>query len=738
MCKLSTAMSVILVCFLAGSGHASARVAGEAVFGAHCARCHAPIDIQRRLSSEWSGRPADRLLDAVRNSMPAETPGSLSAEEYLAVTLYMLDLAGMDRPQGLLSESELSRLVLAPRADDEPQLADVPWRHFGGGLNANRYAPLSDIDRENVADLRIAWRWSSANFGPTPEVRNVSMPIMRYGKLYLGAGATRNIVALDAATGQTLWLWRPQEGERFARAARKDSGKGVSFWEGDDGRRRVITVTPGYHLVSLNADTGLPDPDFGAGGWVDLTQGLRRAPDRELDVGLTAPPLVVGDVIVVGSAHRVSFRPPSKANVKGDVRAYHARTGELLWTFRTIPEPGELGYDTWLEGSARYTGNAGVWAPMSADPQLGLVYLPVESATGDRYGGDRPGANLFSSSLVAVDVRTGKRRWHFQHTHHDIWDWDTPAAPILADLPDGRKIVAQLTKQAMVFAFDRATGEPVWPIEERPVPASDVPGEWTSPTQPFPTKPAPFDRQGVTRADLIDYTPELRAAVDEFLMQVRLGPMYAPPSLAEAADGTVGTLSLPSAVGGANWEGGAYDPNTGVLYVPSMTAATVLQLVHDPETSEVRYIAGRGPRPTVLGLPLVKPPWGRITAIDLNTGEHLFMVANGDTPQRIAEHPALAGLALPRTGKATRAGLVVTDSLLFAGEGFSSFGISGEPVFRAYDKATGEILAEIALPGTQAGPPSSYRVNGRQFIVMTVTDGASAAELIALSLPEGQ
>jgi quinoprotein glucose dehydrogenase len=561
------------------------------------------------------------------------------------------------------------------------------------------------------------------------------MPIMRHGKLYLGAGATRNIVALDAGSGQLLWMWRPQEGERFAAAARKDSGKGVAFWEGADGRRRVITVTPGYHLVSLNADTGLPDPDFGAGGWVDLTQGLRRAEQRELDIGLTAPPLVVGDVIVVGSAHRVSFRPPSKANVKGDVRAYDARSGELLWTFRTIPQAGEYGSDSWLNDSASFTGNAGVWAPMSADPELGLVYLPVESATGDRYGGDRPGANLFSSSLVAVDARTGQRRWHFQHTHHDIWDWDTPAAPILADLPDGRKVVAQLTKQAMVFVFDRATGEALWPIEERPVPASDVPGEWTSPTQPFPSKPAPFDRQGVARDDLIDYTPELRAAVDAFVKDLRLGPMYAPPSLASASDGTRGTLTLPSAVGGANWEGGAYDPETGLLYVPSMTAASIMALVHDPEASEVRYIAGRGQRAVVMGLPIVKPPWGRITAIDLSTGEHHFMIANGDTPEQIARNPALEGITIPRTGKPTRAGLVVTKTLLFAGEGYSGFGLNGAPVLRAHDKLSGEVLAEIELPGTQAGPPSTYRVDGRQFIVMTVADGNSPAELVALALP---
>ena len=704
---------------------------GEATFGAHCARCHAPVEIERRMRGEWAGRSADLLFEITRQTMPGESPGSLSDSEYVAVVAYMLDIADVPRPEGELRAEQLASISIQPAADVEDGPPDVPWRNFGGELNANRYAPLSDINADNVNDLEIAWRWSAANYGPTPEMRNVSMPIIRNGKLYMGAGQTRNIVSIDAATGQTLWMWRPDEGERFNQAARKDSGKGVSFYEGADGRRRVIVVTPGYFLVSLNADTGLPDPDFGAGGWVDLTVGLRRAQNRNLDVGLTAPPLVVGDVIVVGSAHAVSFRPPSKANVKGDVRGFDARTGELLWTFQSIPEPGEEGYDTWYNGSALYTGNAGVWAPTSADPELGLVYLPVESATGDQYGGDRHGANLFANSLVALDVKTGERRWYFQHTHHDIWDWDTPSAPILADLPDGRKLVVLLTKQGLAFVFDRATGEPVWPIEERPVRQTDVPGEWTAPTQPFPTKPAAFDRHGVTRDDLIDYTPEIRAAVDEFLQDVRIGPLYTPPSLKDAPDGTRGTLTLPSSIGGANWEGGAYDPGTGMLYVPSMTRAVLMQLVHDPEASDIRYISARPSPPRVFDIPIAKPPWGRITAIDLASGEHRWMVANGDTPKAIRENPALEGVDLPRTGKATRAGILVTDTLLFAGESFG-----GDPVFRAHDKLTGEILAEIDLPATQNSPPSTYRLNGRQYIVMTVGDGKRPAELIALALPQ--
>jgi glucose dehydrogenase len=729
------ALRRLTIALVVGMGAQHTVGSDESDFAAHCARCHAPEELRSLLTQKWSGRSAAELFSVVSTTMPAEVPGSLSSSQYLAITTYLLDLGGFPRPAGALSMEQLAAIQIVAPEPKDAVLPDVPWKHFGSELNANRYAALDDIHRDNVGSLEVAWRWSTANFGPTPERRNVSMPIMRHGKLYMGAGATRNVVALDASTGQILWLWRPREGVRFTQAARKDSGKGVSFWDGPGGRRRVITVTPGYQLVSLDADTGLPDPKFGENGWVDLQQGLRRAPGRELDIGLTAPPLVVGDTIIVGSAHRVSFRPPSKANVKGDVRAFDASSGQLLWTFHTIPEPGEEGYETWLDGSAGYTGNAGVWAPMSADPDLGLVYLPVESATGDRYGGDRPGANLFSSSLVAVDLKTGERRWHFQHAHHDIWDWDTPAAPILADLPDGRKVVAQLTKQAMVFVFDRVTGEPVWPIEERPVPQSDVPGEWTSPTQPFPRKPAPFDRQGVTEDDLIDYTPAIRTAVADFMRTVRLGEMYAPASLADASDGTAGTLTLPSPVGGANWEGGAYDPSSGLLYVPSMTLAVVLQLLHDPEASDVRFIAGKGRPPLLMGLPLIKPPWGRITAIDLVSGDHRFMIANSDTPPEVASNPALEGIVLPRTGKHTRAGILLTSSLLFAGEGFTRFGWNSKPVFRAHDKLTGEILAEIELPAAQVGPPSTYRVNGRQFIVMTIADGTSPAELIALALP---
>ncbi|HEX7081383.1 MAG TPA: pyrroloquinoline quinone-dependent dehydrogenase [Gammaproteobacteria bacterium] len=608
----------------------------------------------------------------------------------------------------------------------------VEWPVYGGSLAAQHYSPLDQIDASNVGDLRVEWRWYAANFGPRPEARSETTPLMIGGVLYATAGVTRNVVAIDAATGQTLWVWRPDEGERFEKAPRKSSGRGVAYWTDGEGDERIFTVTPGFHLVALDAQTGLPKREFGEAGIVDMKIGL-RGPEDNLDIGSSSPPLVIGDLVIVGPAHGVGARPRSKTQVKGDVRAFDARTGKLVWTFHTVPEPGELGYDTWLEGSAAYTGNAGVWAPMAADPELGIVYLPVEAPTSDMYGGERPGANLFGNSLVALDAATGRRIWHQQLIHHDIWDWDNPTSPILLDVSVGGrdvKAVVQLTKHAFAFAFDRVTGEPLWPIEERPVPKSDVPGEWTSPTQPFPTKPAPYDRQGVSIDDLIDFTPEIRAAAIESIEGLRLGPIFTPPSLAEAPDGTHGTLMLPSFGGGSNWEGGAADPETGILYVGSTTNPAVLSVRAEPDLTDISYVFSGGQVPSPLDLPLVKPPWGRITAIDMNTGEHLWMVPNGDTPDDVKNNPALEGLDIPPTGKPARPVLLVTKTLLFAGEGWG-----GDPVLRAYDKATGKIVAEIELPGQVGSKPMTYMVGGRQFIVLSV-GRPGPAELIALALPE--
>ena len=694
---------------------------GAELFSIHCSGCHAPIEIQ----TNWSELSEDVFLDKISKTMPPDAAGSLGSNEYLEIKDYIFDLKYSDS----LMKLEEYPITQSFKEVNKEMRSEISWKHFGGEMSAQRYSSIDQINNKNVNDLEIAWRWKSKDFGSFQEIRNVSMPIMRNGLVFIGVGSTRSIAAIDAENGETVWIWHPNEGDRFSSAARKDSGKGVAYFEDDNEKRRVIVITPGYQLVSLDADTGIADENFGINGIVDLTVGMRTSSKQELDVGSTSPPLVIDDVIIVGSAHKASFAPASMANVKGDVRGYDAHTGNLLWTFKTIPSKGEYGYDTWLNGSADYTGNASVWAPMSADQDLGLVYLPIESATGDRYGGDRPGDNLFSSSLVAVDAKTGKLRWHYQIVHHDIWDYDNSSAPILADL-DEKKIVIQLTKQSYAFVFDRVTGEPHWPIHEIIVPKSDVPGEWTSPTQPIPSLPEAYDRSGVSRNDLIDYTPEISQAVENLIKDYRLGPLYTPPSLAKSKDGTKGTLSLPFPTGGSNWEGGAYDPETNLLYVPSQTRLALLSLKDGDESTDVRYVASNSPKLEVFDIPIAKPPWGRITAIDMSSGKIKWSVANGETPEAITNNPYLKGVEIPRTGKATRAGLLLTKTLLFAGEGFG-----GDPVFRAHDKYNGKIISEIVLPGSQSSPPSTYMINNRQFIIMTISDGKSPAELIALSLP---
>jgi quinoprotein glucose dehydrogenase len=579
-----------------------------------------------------------------------------------------------------------------------------------------------------VGDLEIAWRWQARNFGPEPEFNFRVTPIMVDGILYATAGYRRAVVAIDAATGETLWMYRLEEGKRGENAPRLNSGRGVSYWrEGAD--ERIFLITPGYHLVSLDAKTGQPVTTFGQSGIVDLKRGLDRPVDPiEGAIGSSSPPVVSNGVVVVGAALLTGLAPVSKENAPGFIRGYDARTGERLWIFHTIPLPGEYGNETWEGDSWSYTGNAGVWAPFSVDDELGYVYLPTEAATGDYYGAHRLGDNLFTQSLVCLDLRTGERVWHYQMVHHGIWDYDNPAPPILVNIEvDGRplKAVVQVTKQAFAYVFDRVTGEPIWPITERQVASSDIPGERTSPTQPFPTKPAPFDLQGLTLDDLIDFTPELKAQAVEIASQYRIGPLFTPPSLAQAEDGTRGLIQIPGQGGGANWEGAAVDVESGVLYVPSITNPIVRGLFNDPEHSDMNYVDARWRLPGPQGLPLVRPPWGRVTAIDLNTGEHLWMVPNGDTPEYVRDHPALAGIEIPRTGTATRGSTIVTRALLFV--------TSGDPILRAHDKETGAIVAEIALPARATGVPMTYMVEGRQYIVVAVAGPDHPAELVALT-----
>jgi quinoprotein glucose dehydrogenase len=637
-------------------------------------------------------------------------------------------------PLGLICTLVCALLTPAPTGAQTGTTGDE-WSVYGGDAGHTRYAPLDQIDATNAGDLEIAWRWSGRNFGPNPRTSSQTTPLMVDGVLYATAGRTRNVVAIDPGSGETLWMWRPEEDERLIGAPRINPGRGVAYWTDGTDDARIYVVTPGYQLAALDTRTGRPIAAFGTDGIVDLMEEHRRRDGVPLigTIGASSPAVVVGDVVIVGSALHIGDDPPTKANTPGDVRGYDARTGDLLWTFKTIPEFGEEGYESWQNESATYTGNAGAWAPISFDAETGYVYLPTEAPTGDFYGGHRHGDNLFSTSLVCLDAKTGEKVWHFQTIHHDIWDWDNTTAPILGDIVvEGRprKIVALPTKQGFTFVFDRITGEPVWPIEERAVPQTDVPGEWTAATQPFPTKPPPFALQGVTEDDLIDYTPELKAQALEFFNDTATTEIYTPPSLADAPDGTKGLLQSPRSTGGANWEGGALDPETGMLYVGAVNSPMAIALEPSGDRSDMDYIGVYALARIGRRVPVVKPPWGTITALDLSTGDLAWTIANADTPEAYAEELGLDVTDLPRTGTPTHPGLLVTRTLLFAGEGEG-----GGPTFRAHDKATGAILAEIELPNSQVGLPMTYMHEGRQFIVISVGGGGESAEIVALALP---
>jgi quinoprotein glucose dehydrogenase len=623
------------------------------------------------------------------------------------------------------------------------------WRTYGGDLGNTHYSPLDQISAANFSRLQVAWRFKTDNLGPRPETNLESTPLMVNGVVYSTAGSRRAVVALDAATGELLWTHSEREGKRGDNAPRSLSGRGLAYWS--DGRaggeERILYVTPGYRLIALNAKTGIPVTNFGQSGVVDLKQNDDQDIDLETaDLGLHATPVVAGDTVIIGAAHRAGGAPRIRDNAKGYIRGFDVRTGRRLWIFHTIPKRGEFGYDTWLDESAENVGNAGVWGQISVDEELGMAYLPIELPTGDIYGGHRPGNGLFGETLVAVDLKTGERKWHYQLVHHGIWDFDIPCAPILIDITiDGRpvKAVAQPTKQGILYTFDRVTGQPIWPIEEKPVPKGNVPGEWYSPTQPYPTKPPAYGVAGVPSVDdLIDYTPELRADALKLVSKYQIGPIFTPINVSKS-EGPWGTIIT---TGVTNWPGGSYDPENHIVYVHAATGIIANGLVPgDPKRTEFAWVSGMlipdgQPRGlTVQGLPLLKPPYGSIVAIDMNKGEILWKVANGETPDNVRNHPALKGLNIPRTGRsANTIGILVTKSLIIVGEPGTFTSPDGRrgSMLRAYDKLSGKEVGAVPMPAGQTGTPMTYMLGGKQYVVVAIGGQNYPAELLAFKLPD--
>ena len=619
------------------------------------------------------------------------------------------------------------------------------WTHYGGNAASQKYSALDQINKDTVGKLKIAWRWTSsdnavvaANPLSRPGMYH-DTPLMVKGVLYT-VTSLGQIVALNPATGASLWVFDPANWKSGRPGNLGFVHRGISYWT-DGTKERLLLGTSDAYLISVDAKSGALDTTFGQGGRIDLMAGLANAV-RSTNYSVTAAPIICRDVVVVGAS--IHDGPTHKEWPRGDVSGFDVRTGKRLWTLHSIPQKGEFGNETWGDDSFSYSGSTNVWTNMSADEELGYVYLPFGTPTDDWFGGHRPGANLFAESLVALDVKTGKRMWHFQAVHHGIWDYDLPAAPVLADIRvDGKvvKAVAQVSKQGFTYVFDRRTGVPVWPIEERPVPQSTVPGERSSPTQPFPTKPPAFERQGVTESDLIDFTPELKQAALAAIKPFEYGPLFTPPT-------EKGTIALPGWVGGANWAGAAFDPEQGTLYIPSLTSPIVIQLVKpDPTKSNLLYVRGgvQAP-PTLDGLPIVKPPYGRVTAIDLNQGDTKWVAPVGDGPRN---HPLLKDLNLPALGAALRNAPMVTKSLLFIATGQGNLGggralpvggrplttgLPAEPVkLRAFDKATGALLWEFVPPSQPLASPMTYSYQGVQYLVVAAGSGPSA-ELIAFTL----
>ena len=662
------------------------------------------------------------------------------------------------------------------------------WRSYAGDVGGKKYSPLDQIDASNFADLEIAWEWWSVDtlvsrstpgggewWAPLgtvveslveedPELyrpghpplasRLQATPLMVGGVLYFNTPLSQG-VAVDAQTGETLWVFNPKVYEEGSPPMSNPwTQRGVAYWTDGDEDERIFWGTGNGYMVCVDAETGRPCGDFGANGsgMVDTMVGLPRANREDRDYlnamlwGIHSPPLVVRDKVIHGS--HVADRRITKEAVPGWVRAWDVRTGEHAWDFHTVPNgTDEFGVDTWLNESWRYSGNANVWSMLAGDNELGHVYLPTGTTTNDFTGADRPGDNLFSETLIAVDVETGQRVWHFQAVHHGLWDYDFPTHPNLVDITvDGQdiKAITQVSKQGFVYAFDRVTGDPIWPIEERPVPQeTNIPGDVPSPTQPFPTKPAPFDYQGVTLDDLVDFTPEIRAMALEAVEGFRLGPLFTP--LDRPVEGvTRGTIMRPPPGGTAGWAGAAVDPETGILYVPSRNRLAVVQLytpdpalgatvdyTHGAPEEQMLSGAGRARGPQMpQGLPLLKPPYSRMTAIDMNTGEHLWWVPTGEG-NRYRNHPRLQDLNLPPLGgdNGSNGPLLTKTLLLYC---LTAGGTNEGPRLVAYDKTNGAELGSVDLPSGAIGTPMTYMVDGRQYIALTVGGGP---RLIAFALP---
>lgn len=658
--------------------------------------------------------------------------------------------------------SSLAKLLPAFALLLTPQLIlaqdSIEWTTLGGDYAHTRYTPADEITADNFGELDVAWEWDGASFGA---VSGRSTPSYIEGKLITVAGNKRYVVAIDPKTGETLWSYREPDTPRGEYSMRADYGKGVAYSK-VDGKGVIYIVSPGFFLTALDINTGIPLEGFGKPvpidgfpqtGVVDLMADLGHPYDPyegiPLETGYitsSSPPIVVNDVVVVGNSAEQGYHQSRIENVPGDILAYDAKTGAFKWKFNVIPQPGEYGHETWLNDAWQWTGDVSSWAPLSADPANNLVFIPTNSATIDYYGGFRPGDNLYGAAIIALDTRTGERAWHFQMVKHEIWNFDNPTAPVLLDLNmPGRGMVPavmQVTKQAWVYAFNRLTGEPLWPIVDRPVPPSIVPGEVLSPTQPHVTKPAPYDMQGVTIDDLVDFTPELRQQAITAMADYVMGPLFNPPIHVDNPEGKYAAMNCPGGAGGANITAPAVaDPTTGMLYVSSHKSCFALRLIPGeeadllyPNTTGVTFsqYANAGPGATArpprhpAGIPLYKPPYSRITAIDMNTGEHAWMIPTGETPNRVKNNPALAGIDIGNTGTGALVPMVVTANMLV----YSDQASDGTPILYAIDKATGDIAAQIEAPARSSYGMSSWVHDGHQYLLLQ-----TGSKLTAMALP---